>query len=103
MNRQICGYRSYEAHYKCDTVFTNELKYTSESIDDLDVGERGPPEHLWNSIAPSTEENTFHSIAEGSEQLTEVSEQDLQDNQNILSQSSLHIRFESSAKTVSES
>ena len=32
-----------------------------------------------------------------SEQLTEVSQQDLQDNQSILPQSSLHIRFESSA------
>ena len=72
----------------------NELKYTSESIDELDVGESGPPEH---SIAPSTEEHILQSIAEGSEQLTEVSEQDLQDNQNILSPSSLHIRFESSA------
>ena len=37
------------------------------------------------------------SIAEGSEQLTEVSQQDLQDNRNILSQSSMHIRFESAA------
>ena len=54
------------------------------------------PEHLWNSIAPSTEEHRLHSIAEGTEQLTEVFQQDLQDNQNILSQSSLHVRFESS-------
>ena len=39
----------------------------------------------------------MQSIAEGSEQLTEVSQQDLQGNQSIMSQSSLHIRFESSA------
>ena len=93
------GYPSYEAHYRhvCDTVLTNESKYTKEDVDEVDVDENGPPEHLWNSIAPSTEEHRLHSLAEGSEQLTELSQQDLQDNQNILSQSSLHIRFESSA------
>ena len=93
------GYPSYEAHYRhvCDTVLTNESKYTKEAIDEVNVDEDGPPEHLWNSIAPSTEEHRLHSLAEGSEQLTEVSQQDLQDNQNILSQSSLHVRFESSA------
>ena len=48
------GYPSYEAHYRhvCDIVLTNESKYTNESIDELDVDENGPPEHLWNSIAP---------------------------------------------------
>ena len=61
--------------------------YTKESVDDVDVDEDGPPEHLWNIIAPS-EEHRLHSIAEGTEQLTEVSQQDLQDNQNILSHSS---------------
>ena len=81
----------------CDTVLTNESKYTKEAIDEIDVDEDGPPEHLWQSIAPSTEEHRLHSLAEGSEQLTELSQQDLQDNQNILSQSSLHVRFESSA------
>ena len=93
------GYPTYEAHYRhvSDTVHTNESKYTKESVDELDVDENGPPEHLWNSIAPSTEEHRLQSVAEGSEQLTEVSQQDLQDNQNILSQSSLHVRFDSSA------
>ena len=52
---------------------------------------------MWNSTAPSTDEHGLHSIAEGTEQLTDVSQQDLQDNQNILSQSSLLVRFESSA------
>ena len=93
------GYPTYEAHYRhvCDTVHTNEAKYTKEDIDDIDVDENGPPEHLWDNIAPSTEENRLLSIAQGSEQLTEVSQQDLQDNRNILSQSSIHIRFESAA------
>ena len=93
------GYPSYEAHYRhvCDSVHTNEARYTVEDVDDMDVDENGPPEHLWDSIAPSTEENRLHSIAEGAEQLTELSQQDLRDNQNMLSQPSLHIRFESSA------
>ena len=41
----------------------------------------------------------MHSITEGSEQLTEVSQQDLQDNECILTSatSNLHVRFESAA------
>ena len=65
------GYPSYEAHYRrvCDTVLTNESKYTKEAIEELDVDEEGPSEHLWNNITPSTEEHRLHSIAESSEQL----------------------------------
>ena len=81
----------------CDSVHTNEARYTVEDVDDMDIDENGPPEHLWDSIAPSTEENRLHSIAEGAEQLTELSQQDLRDDQNMLSQPSLHVRFESSA------
>ena len=42
------GYPSYEAHYRhvCDTVYTNESKYTKEDVDSIDVDENGPPEHL---------------------------------------------------------
>ena len=53
-------------------------------VEDIDIDEDGPPEHLWSSIAPSTEESRMHSIQEGSEQLTEVSQEDLQTNENIL-------------------
>ena len=97
----LAGYHSYEAHYRhvSDNVDTNESKYTKESIHELDIDEDGPPEHLWNSTTPSTEEQKSHSMAEGSDQLTEVYQQDLQDNQNILAQSSLHVRFESSSST----
>ena len=51
---------------------------------------------MWSSIAPSTEEGRAHSLAEGSEQLTEISQQDLHDNENILTSgsTSLHVRFE---------
>ena len=68
------GYPSYEAHYRhvCDTVRTNESKYTKEDIDDVDVDENGPPEHILHTIAPSTEQHSLHSLAEGSEQLAEL-------------------------------
>ena len=80
------GYPTYEAHYRhvCDTVHANESKYTKEDIDSIDVDENGPPEHLWDNIAPSTEESRMHSITESSKPLTEVSQQDLQDNEHIL-------------------
>ena len=95
------GYSTYEEHYRhvCNIVHTNESKYTKENVEDIEIDEDGPPEHLWDNIAPSTEESRLHSIAEGSEQLTEVSQQDLQDNQNILTSATtnLHVRFESAA------
>jgi len=58
-------------------------------------------QHLWCHIAPSTEESRSHSIAEGSESLTEVSQVDLQDNANLFSSTtaSLHARFEGAANT----
>ena len=55
------------------------MSQSTEDIDDVDVDENGPPEHLWHSIAHYTEEHSLHSLAEGSEQLTELSQQDLQD------------------------
>lgn len=52
------------------------------------------------SHCPSTEESRSHSIAEGSESLTKVSQVDLQDNANFLSTTaSLHARFEGAANT----
>ena len=77
-------------------VYANESKYTKADIEDVDVDQDGPPEHLWSNIAPSTEESRAQSMAEGVETLTEVSQQDLRDNQAILTSgaSALHVRFE---------
>ena len=94
------GFSTYEKHYRHvkTTVMTNESKYTKADIEDIKVDENGPPEHLWNTIAPSTEESRMQSIAEGSEQLTEVSQQDLQDNENLLTSGpNLHVWFEGAA------
>ena len=99
-------YATYEEHYRHvkTIVQTNESKYTKADIDDIDdieVDADGPPEHLWNSIAPSTEESRMQSMVEGSEQLTEVSQQDLRDNESILTSGpNLHVRFESAAKQI---
>ena len=67
--------------------------YAKADIEDVDVDQDGPPE---SNIAPSTEESRAQSMAEGVEQLTEVSQQDLCDNQAILTSgaSALHVRFE---------
>ena len=96
-------YPTYEEHYRHvkTIVQTNESKYTKADIDDIEVDEDGPPEHLWNGIAPSTEESRMQSMVEGSEQLTEVSQQDLRDNESILTSGpNLHVRFESSANQL---
>ena len=94
------GFSTYEEHYRHvhSTVVANESKYSQTDVDDVDIDEDGPPEHLWNYIAPSTEESRSQSLAEGSELLTEVSQEDLRDNANLMTSTttaSLHVRFES--------
>ena len=69
---------------KSTDVYANE--YTKADIEDVDIDEDGPPEHLWSNIAPSAEESRAQSMAEGVEQLTEVSQQDLRDNQHQVHQ-----------------
>ena len=93
------GYSTYEQHYRHvhSTVLANESKYSQADVDDVDIDENGPPEHLWSHIAPSTEESRSRSLAEGSESLTEVSQEDLRDNANLITSittASLHVRFE---------
>ena len=91
------GYSTYEEQYRhvYNAMHTNESKYTKADVENIENDEDGPPEHLWDNIAPSTEERIC-SIAEGSEQLTEVSQQDLLDNETSAT-TNLHVRFESAA------
>ena len=80
-------YSSYEEHFKhvSHILYANESKYTKADIKGVHFDDNGPPEHiLWSSIAPSTEESRAQSMAEGAEQLTELSQQDLRDNESIL-------------------
>ena len=96
------GYSTYEQHYNHVkvTVLANENKYSLTDIDNVDIDEDGPPEHLWSQIAPTTEQARAQSLAEGSELLSDVSQEDLQDNANLLASTTttdLHTRFESAA------
>ena len=100
LSRDLLGsYSTYEKHYRHvhDVVHTNTSRYNQDEVDNIDIDEDGPPEHLWSHIAPSTEESRVRSLAEGFEQITEVSREDLQENENILTAAAanLHVRFES--------
>ena len=97
------GYATYREHYTHvkSVVLANESNYNQTDIEDVEIHEDGPPEHLWSQIAPSTEENRSRSLAEGSEPLlTEVSQEDLQDNANVFTSTTttnLHMRYEGAA------
>ncbi len=96
------GCATFEEHYNHVRyiVLLNESKYSQEEVDEVQLDENGPPEHAWNRIVPNTEHSRAQSLAEGAECLTAVSQQDLQDNANLLAPStsgSLHVRFESAA------
>ena len=56
------SYSTYEEHYRHvhSGVVANESKYSQAVVDDVDIDEDGPPEHLWNYIAPSTEADHSH-------------------------------------------
>ena len=75
-------------------------KYSQSNVDDIDIDEDGPPEQVWSQIASSTEESSTQSVVEGSEALTEVSQEDLSDNANLLTptNSSVHVRFDNAAR-----
>ena len=69
---------TYETHYNHvkSVVLANENKYIEAVVNELDIDQNDPPEHLWNQIAPSTAERRLQSLAEGSESLTEMSQLD---------------------------
>ena len=50
------GYDTYEQHYQHvqAIVHTNEQKYCSDEVDNIDLDENGPPEHLWGQTALAT-------------------------------------------------
>ncbi len=100
-NDLLGGYSTYEDHYNHvkHIITTNEQKYTLANIDGLEIDENNIPEHAWNMIAPNTESVQAHSLADGSETLTEVSQEDIDYNTNLLSttQTCLRSRFETAA------
>ena len=80
------GYQTYEEHYRHvkAIVHTNEQKYCNSEVDNVDIDENGPHEHLWNQIAPNTEEARARALAEGNQVLTDVSQEDLRDNAALM-------------------
>ena len=89
MKLQIClediqittHYQSHE-----DILLENEKKYTTD-IDDLmeylqQLNESGPSQHMWDTIAPTSEENQLRE-QEGFEQLTNVEDEGIQANSDL--------------------
>lgn len=69
-------------------------------VEDMELDEDGPPEHVWAGIAPNTEEGRSRAREEGEEPLTEMAEEDLRDHSNLFDSSTsnnLQGRFESAA------
>ena len=96
------GCSTYEEHYHhvYSTVVANESKYSQTDVEDIEVDEDGPPEHVWADIAPNTEEGRSRAREEGEEPLTEVAPEDLRDHANMFDSSTscnLQARFESAA------
>ena len=86
------GYSTYEEHYNHvkRSIIANEAKYSQADADSIQIDENCPPEHAWNEIAPNTEA----CRTEGAEPLTEVSQEDLEHNANLLTSSTrtnLHV------------
>ncbi len=98
------GYDTYVDHYELvkAIVCQNEQKYTRDNVDSIPVYEDNRPEHAWRQIAPTTEYSNSNVREEGVEILTEVSQQDLVDNANLMATSTTNtsgvcVRFESAA------
>ena len=98
------GFSSYAEHYDHvkSVVHENEQKYTMEQVEDMQIDDDSRPEHAWCQLAPNTEDSRSHAEQQGTESLTEVSEQDLIDNANLLQSnargaSGLSYRFEAAA------
>ena len=97
-------YATFEEHYfhVQSVVLANERKYTQEHVDEIQLSDNGPPQHAWDQLAPGTEANRANSLAEGSQSLTEVSDQDLVDNANLFTSSTtstIHTRYDSAANS----
>ena len=69
----------YAEHYEQERAVV-----TDEDIENIEVDDDNRPEHAWCQIAPSTEANNAQAAEQGAETLTELAEQDLIDNANLV-------------------
>ena len=97
------GYDTYEQHYNSvrDAAVAVEQKYSYANVDDISYDFDGFPEHAWDQMAPSNQEGQLRSMNEGTDNLTDLSQEDLLANARILAQSSdagrIQSRYESAA------
>ena len=103
-NDLLGGCTSYAEHYEQvrAVVIENENKYTNEDIENVNIDDDNRPEHAWCQIAPSTEASNAQAAEQGAETLTELAEQDLIDNANLVQGSTtgsggLSVRYEGAA------
>lgn len=95
---------SFKEHYEVvqRIVLDNENKYTLANVEDIEVFLDNAPDHPWNLLAPSTEANRARLVA-GDESLTEIPQQNLRDNAEMLASSfrsgTVALRLESAAKS----
>ena len=80
------GYCTYEEHYRNvhSIILTNEQAYKVNNACDLDVDFNGPYEHLWDGIAPNTEDQRLNHDQQGSELMTDVEQENLIDNELLM-------------------
>ena len=80
------NYETYEEHYNHvqDVVIDSESKYNEIPDNNAEYNENGPPEHLWAGIAPNTEENRLNALREGEEMLTNLNQDNINDNNALL-------------------
>ena len=69
------GYLTHEEHYVNvrSIVVEHKSMFSLSDVEDMDFDIDGRPQHLWDQVAPSTENNRLRSNEEGSESLTNVS------------------------------
>ncbi|XP_078619175.1 uncharacterized protein LOC144886422 [Branchiostoma floridae x Branchiostoma japonicum] len=99
------GYPSYKGHYEhvINTVRTNEAMFSinADAIDAAydDLLHNGPPEDIWDSVAPNVEFEQAEQLAEGITVEREMSDEDQHENIDLAPQSTsnhsqeLHARF----------
>ena len=99
------GYPSYRVYYESvsSAILANETKFNQVVHDPLELLEDGPPEHMWPSIAPSAEESRLEALREGVEALTEISQDDTEDNPDhevSVPSADITVRFITAASVV---
>ena len=82
------GFESYEEHYinMHSQIIENERKYSEADIEHINIDDSSPPQHMWDDLAPSTEHNRGRDNEEGTEELSTLEQEDLNDNAAMLNE-----------------